>query len=113
VIASIMNGGIFSLLPSPSTIVEEYLTRLALGVLSGVGGRGTSQGDGAGNDAVDDVASGGAPRFPRTELRVCMAIKVVLDNKRGVNDDEEEDELAIVVVVAERDEDDGKTMAGN
>ena len=48
------------MLPSPPTIVEEYLMRLGFGVLSGVRGKGISQGEGAGDDAVVDVDSEGA-----------------------------------------------------
>ena len=69
---SARKGGIFSLLPSPSTIVLEYLARFGVGDWSGVGGNRTSQGEGVADDASDDVDSEGAWRFPRTELRVCM-----------------------------------------
>lgn len=69
-IASTRNGGIFSLLPSPSCSVGECLMRFAVGVCSGVGGKATSHGDEASDDA--NGVSEGAERLPRTELRVCM-----------------------------------------
>ena len=68
------------MLPSPSRMVEEYLIRFALGVCSGVGGSGMSQGAGAGDDDTVDVDSEGACRLPKTELRVCMVLENVLDD---------------------------------
>lgn len=60
VIGSSLCGGIFSLLPSPSRVVDEYLIRFEVGVLSGVSGRAMSQGDGLGGDDDGDVESEGA-----------------------------------------------------
>lgn len=62
-----LRGGMFSLLPSPSSTVTDVRGRFGLGLLSGV--RSWSQP----LAVVGRLAEASWwPRFPRTELRVCI-----------------------------------------
>ena len=96
------------MLPSPSRIVDEYLIRFAVGVCSGVGGRGMSHGARAGDDADDDVDSEGACRLPKTDPRVCIFLEGILDDEQRAKDGEEGIALAVVVVGREGGDGEGE-----